>query len=245
MRVGARGNGDLPDELSRLANLLATTDDLDSALHEVAELARAAVPGCDGSAVVVRDPNRPRAVAATDGRTRALAGYQQGHEQGPGVEALQYGEPRRIDDMISESRWPGFCAEARQRGLGSALAVPLRMARDGSGALTLYAEGTHVFAGLSHDVALLFAERSAIALSNADLYFASRRLVENLHAALDSRAVIEQAKGIIMSRERCSAQEAFDALRAQSQHTHQKLRDVARETVSAVSPGDAAHTGRS
>jgi len=225
LRVSARGNGDLPDELSRLANLLTTTDDLDSALHEVAELARAAVPGCDGTAVVVRDPNRPRTVAATDDRTRALAGYQQGHEQGPGVEALQYGEPRRIDDMMSESRWPGFCAEASRRGLGSALAVPLRMARDTSGALTLYAQGTHVFAGLVHDVAL----------SNADLYFASRRLVENLHAALDSRAVIEQAKGIIMAKERCSEQEAFESLRAQSQHTHQKLRDVARETVSAVS----------
>ena len=56
-------------------------------------------------------------------------------------------------------------------------------------------------------------------------------MVDNLHEALSSRAVIEQAKGIVMARDRCGADEAFATLRQESQHTHVKLRDVATRIV--------------
>jgi AmiR/NasT family two-component response regulator len=68
------------------------------------------------------------------------------------------------------------------------------------------------------------------------LYFASRQLVDNLHEALASRAVIEQAKGIVMARNRCGADEAFASLRQESQHTHVKLRDVAAVSSRVFQP---------
>ena len=178
-------------------------------------------------------------MAATDESTRALARYQYRSDEGPGLEALQYGEPRRIDDMAGERRWPGFCATATRWGLRSVLAVPLRMAREGAGALTMYSPQRAAFDGMAHDVALLLAARSAIALGNADLYFACRRLVDNLHEALTTRAVIEQAKGIVMARDRCEADAAFASMRQESQHTHVKLRDVAARMVAGVSAPEA------
>lgn len=223
------------DELSRLADLLTSSEDFDAALQQVAELARVVVPRSHGAAVVIRELTRARTVATTDEQSRALAVYQYREDEGPGVEALRYGEPRRVDDVGSELRWPGFCREAERLGMRSTLAVPLRMARDTAGAVTLYSRQAGAFGGVAHDVALLFASQTAIALSNADLFYAGRRLVDNLQAALVSRAVIEQAKGVIMAQRGCSEPEAFAALRRESQHNHEKLHDVASRIVDAAS----------
>jgi AmiR/NasT family two-component response regulator len=71
-------------------------------------------------------------------------------------------------------------------------------------------------------------------LTNAQAFAAAQRLAQNLERAIDSRAVIEQAKGIIMSTRRCSPDAAFQLLRTQSQYENRKLRDVAQEVVQAA-----------
>lgn len=123
---------------------------------------------------------------------------------------------------------------AAEHGLRSALALPLRIAGPASVALTWYGETPHAFDGVSHDLAALFAFRSGLALSNSDLYFAGQRLIENLHEALASRAVIEQAKGILMAREECTPDQAFDIMVSVSQRTDEKVREVAARVVDSV-----------
>lgn len=232
-RVTASGP-DYSGELAELSNLLADNDDLQSCLHRVAELAVRGVPTCRGAGIVVADSTGARTLAATHDHIWALASYQYTENQGPGVEAIRYGEPRRIDDVDVESRWPGFCSMAAEHGLRSALALPLRIAGPASGALTWYGETPHAFDGVSHDLAALFAFRGGLALSNSDLYFAGQRLIENLHEALASRAVIEQAKGILMAREECTPDQAFDIMVSVSQRTDEKVREVAARVVDSV-----------
>lgn len=230
---------EIGDELAQLGALLATSEDLQGALHRVAVLAERSVPRCSGAGVMVGDPGGARTVAATSDGVWAVGTYQYGEGEGPGVEALRYAEPRRIDDVNEEDRWRGFCAEAGSHGLLSALALPLRMAGSTAGALTFYGERTGVFDGISHDLAVVFASRSALALSNADLYYSSQRMVKNLHAALKSRAVIEQAKGMLMAREHCDAEAAFEILRNVSQNSHERVASVAARLVQTLSEPDA------
>ena len=228
-------------ELAELTHLLVEHPDLESCLGRVADLAVRSVPSCQGAAVVLADPTGARTLAASQDRVWALATYQYSENQGPGVDAIHYGEPRRIDDVKTETRWPGFCSLAAEQGLRSALVLPLRMGGTTSGALAFYGDQPGVFAGVSHDAAIIFAFRSGLALSNSDLYFAGQRLIENLHAALRGRGVIEQAKGIVMAREHCTADQAFDILVAVSQRTDEKVREVA-ERVIANATGDPSPT---
>jgi hypothetical protein len=84
-------------------------------------------------------------------------------------------------------------------GLRSCLILPLRTDREPGGALAIYGAQPGCFTGAGHDVALLFAAQGGVAIRNAALHRSCRRLVENLQVALESRAVIEQAKGILVA----------------------------------------------
>jgi AmiR/NasT family two-component response regulator len=81
----------------------------------------------------------------------------------------------------------------------------------------------------------LFAEQASLVLANASAYWGARLKSEQLSESIESRAVIEQAKGIIMSSMRCTADEAFGHLTKQSQHMNIKLREVARQIVNDIS----------
>ena len=86
----------------------------------------------------------------------------------------------------------------------------------------------------ARDVARAFASYAAVAVHNMHLYESTRDLAQNLDMAMQSRAVIEQAKGILMSQRRCDATEAFSLLAAASQRSNRKLRDIAQGIVDGV-----------
>ena len=113
---------------------------------------------------------------------------------GPVVETLRHNELRRIDDTRTEERWQAFCRAAADAGFRSCLVLPLRTDRQPAGAAALYGREPDVFRGSAHDIALLFAAQDGTAMRNAALYRARRRMVSNLHAGLESRAVIEQPR---------------------------------------------------
>ena len=100
---------------------------------------------------------------------------------------------------MTEDRWPAVCAAMTAEGLRSCLILPLRTDREPGGAIAIYGTEPRSFVGAGHDVALLFAAQGGVALRNAALYGNCRRMVENLQVALESRAVIEQAKGILVA----------------------------------------------
>jgi transcriptional regulator with GAF, ATPase, and Fis domain len=113
----------------------------------------------------------------------------------------------------------------------STLSVPLTVEGETHGALNLYSRKEHAFDGAADGDRAAVRGSGAIVLANASAYWSARARAEQLDHAMKSRAVIEQAKGIIMSTMRCDPDRAFDVLVKQSQQQNQKLHDVATELV--------------
>jgi transcriptional regulator with GAF, ATPase, and Fis domain len=132
---------------------------------------------------------------------------------------------------LEPGRWQEFRDSAARHGVLSTLSLPL-LTHDGPiGALNLYAEQENAFDEDNRRVAELFATQSAFVLANAQAYWDARTLSENLEQAMLSRAVIEQAKGMIMASMRCDEHAAFALLKTQSQAQNIKVRDIAEEII--------------
>jgi GAF domain-containing protein len=143
----------------------------------------------------------------------------------------------------SETRWKGFCQVAAAAGIESVLAVPLDAeSADGRrGAINFFARASGVFTDPDRHAANVFSAQAGVAAANAaafaDLQAERALLTRRLEDALHSRAVIDQAVGILMERERLGPEEAFQMLRSASQKLNVKLRVIAAEILeSAAGP---------
>lgn len=221
----------LADQIADVARLLETDEPPPETLQRLTALAIDLVPGTTAVAVTIASGNQPITFAASDPRIDDLHEFQFTKGQGPAVETLLHNEPRRVDDAAAERRWPGFCQAAQRAGFASCLMLPLRTDRHPAGAVSLYAADPHTFTGRVHDVAMLFAAQGGTAVRNAALYQRCRQMVDNLHAALESQAVIEQAKGIVHARLGVTPEEAFGLLSRMSQNTNRKVRAVSADLV--------------
>jgi len=145
--------------------------------------------------------------------------------------------------MATETRWDGDSRHALERGVGRSLSLPLGAEDVTVGALNTYAANAHAFdAPAVLAVARGLAGQAGTLLTVVLRQAREAELTGQLRAALDSRAVIDQALGEVMGQRRCTAAEAFAQLRALSQRSNRKLRDVAAEVVTAVSGGQPAST---
>jgi GAF domain-containing protein len=218
--------------LEELTGLLLEESSLLGLLEQVLELTSEAVDSCAAVSVTVVDERGRYVTAAASGPdAREVDATQYELDEGPCIDSLHTGRVHHLADLQTEQRWPGFCERARQLGYRTVLAVPLTAGRDTIGALNVFAAGPN---GLSEDdIALAgrIAAPAATTLANARAYGSVSRLATQLQEALESRALIEQAKGIVMARERCSADQAFELLRQASQTGNRKLRDVAASVV--------------
>ncbi len=133
--------------------------------------------------------------------------------------------------MDTETRWPAFSAAARAQGIGSSLSMPLELAGESVGGLNVYGLAPDAFSTQAELLAKGFALQASVVISNAQAYWAASELTRNLTIAMESRAVIEQAKGILIARHGLDDDEAFDRLRHQSQTENRKLRDIATDIV--------------
>lgn len=222
---------DFADRVADAARLLEQDDIQDQTLRRLTDLGIELVPGGTAAAMTIAMPKGALTFAASDPRLEELHDLQFDSDHGPVVEALRHNEPRRIDDTEAERRWPEYCRAAAAAGFRSLLALPLRTDRQPAGTVALYGPDPNAFRGAAHDIALLFAAQGGTAVRNAKLYRTCRRMVDNLHAGLESRAVIEQAKGIVHAELGVSPADAFGLLRRYSQDTNQRVRKVAADLV--------------
>lgn len=230
---------ELADRVAEVARLLADDEVLDEALHRLTKLGVDLVPGGTAAAVTIAAGDSALSFAASDQRLDELHRLQFDGGDGPVAETLRHNEPRRVDDTSTERRWPVFCRAAATAGFGSCLVLPLRTDRQPAGAVALYGQQPHMFRGAAHDIALLFAAQGGTAVRNAALYRACRRMVDKLHAGLESRAVIEQAKGVMHAALGISPDEAFHLLSRFSQNTNQRVRKVSADLVRGrIAPED-------
>ncbi|MFL6136768.1 MAG: ANTAR domain-containing protein [Frankiaceae bacterium] len=216
------------DELSRLSLAEHT---LESVMQVVADLCKRVIPGVDEVSVTVIERDKPTTVALTGKLALELDERQYEVGSGPCLDGAQAGTAVEIDDFATETRWPVYVARALECGVGGSLSVPVPLQREVVAALNLYATRPHAFDETSREVANAMAASAGIALANTHLYEAQATLAEQLRTAMRSRAVIEQAKGILMGARRCTAEEAFNILVSISQRSNRKLRDVAQALV--------------
>ena len=219
------------DHVADVAQLLEGDDVPDEALHRLTALAAGLVPGGTAAAVTIAMASGALMFAASDQRLEELHRLQVEGEDGPVVETLRHNEPRRTDDTAAECRWPAYCRAAAEAGFASCLVLPLRTDRQPAGAVALYGHEPNVFRGVAHDIALLVAAQGGTAVHNAALYGTCRRMVESLHAGLESRAVIEQAKGVLHAELGVSPEEAFGLLSRYSQNSNQRVRKISAGLV--------------
>lgn len=221
-------------ELARLAGLVLTEPDVDAALVAVSRVAVAVVAPCDGASLTMRRSGTPSVPAADGEWAVSLDRLQFVEQEGPCLDCLREGSIMRVRDLGVDSRFPSYGPKAAALGAHSALSLPL--AADGRtvGALNLYSRRPDAFDNEALAVGELLAAHAALAVSAATAYFSSRDLAEQMRQALESRAVIEQAKGVLMATTGGSADEAFAALVERSQHGNVKLREVAQTVVDAT-----------
>ena len=222
------------DAFAELARVKLGDTDLEGVLAKIAELAKGAIPGADEVSVTLVRDSRPHTAAFT--AELALACDERQYEQGRGpcLDAATAAATFSLPDLSRESRWPGYTPRAVDAGVLSSLSIGLPVVEAVTGALNVYATKPHAFDDDAVVLAQTFAGYAAVAVANAHLYDSQAALAQQMQAAMESRAVIEQAKGIVMGERRCSADEAFAVLAKLSQETNRKVRDVASALVASA-----------
>lgn len=204
---------------------------LSDTLDEIIRRALDTLPAAKFIAMIVAMNGTPHTPVATDRLAVELDEVQYAADRGPCLDSFRDGELYIIDDTRTDQRWPEFCRAAAERGVLSTMSLPLAAANVHLGAMNVYAMAPGSFGEAESSAGSVFATQASILLANAQAYHDAQTLSENLNEAMKSRAVIEQAKGIIIGATRCTPDEAFDQLRKQSQDMNTKLRDVAAEIV--------------
>jgi GAF domain-containing protein len=220
-----------PESLVALAGILVAEQSLEATLLEVLTLACAAVAGGDMGGVTLLGPEGPITAVATGEAARRVDAIQYRVGAGPCLDAYRRQQVNRIDSADADQRWPEFSRGAAQAGIQSILSLPLVVAGDGLGALNLYCREPNGFSAADESTGALFASYASVALANARVYWRAKALAGQLEEALSTRGVIEQAKGILVAEQGCSADEAFEILVRASQRSHTKLHDVADQLV--------------
>ena len=203
--------------LSSLAGFVVGRQPLTTTLTHVAELARDGIAAADYAAVTTLRDGTPETTVATDPMMAEIDRAQYEADSGPCLDAFRSGEVLRMDSTEDDERWPDFGRAAAAHGVHSTLSLPLIVAGDGIGALNLYSRRPRAFSTADESEGVRFAEPAAVLLANAYLFWQAHDLAQNLETALASRAVIEQAKGILMGQQGVDAEAAFDLLRRASE----------------------------
>ncbi|WP_089154421.1 GAF and ANTAR domain-containing protein [Micromonospora sp. NBS 11-29] len=221
---------DLAAALVRLARIKYDEVDLDVVLSTIAHVAKDTIPGTAEVSVTLVQGAEAHTAAYTGDLALTLDEWQYEQGRGPCLDAATTGAAMLVPDMTTESRWPEWAGRAHEVGAASSLSIGLPIQEAMVGALNIYGAAPRVFDD-QVELAKTLAGYAAIALANVHLYESTAILAQQMQEAMQSRAVIEQAKGIIMGQRRCAAEEAFAILARVSQDSNRKLRDVAESLV--------------
>lgn len=237
---------DLRESLTGLSRLAMGQGQqaLQELLRHVAEFAVHAIPGADGAGLTLLEAGRADTIVASAEFVAEVDAIQYGVGEGPCITAATEGRTVRSGSLAGEQLWPRFAPRVARLGVHSVLSLPLKVGPDVLGAMNVYAHAKDAFDDRAAELGEFYAIPAAISVQNAQALAQARRLATQLQLALTSRAVIDQALGIIMSRSGATAEEAFQKLRAISQAQNQKLSAVAQHLLDeAVRRARARHVG--
>jgi len=225
---------DIAAGVTELHDVLLSTQSIEDFVQELAEQAAQLIADSLSCGITLRRGRQTETVACSDELAGRVNGLQYKLGEGPCLTALAGGAPAYSADLAAEERWPQFAPEAVAAGVRSALCLPLVAQDQVIGALSLYARGHAAFGATETAMAEKFAENAAGALALGQRLVSYAALTGQLRESLGSRAVIDQAVGVLMAQEHRTQRQAFDTLRTASQNRNIKLRELAQEVVSGV-----------
>jgi GAF domain-containing protein len=220
--------------VSEFTNTILNPYDVQELLHRLSGHA-AALTGAQGAGIMLagRGEGRLGFAAATDDRAVEMELVQDRIEQGACYDAFMTNQLGVVEDLQDAGRWPDYEQRALQLGLRAVLAIPMNASGQTIGVVNIYRETPGPWSSEDIEAAQIVTAMGAGYVLHADQLRAQHDLADQLQTALESRDLIGQAKGILMTRHGIDAETAFEQLRKVSQDSNHKLRDVARSLVAA------------
>src|SRR3984957_4348767 len=211
------------------------------AMHQIVQTTHA-IFSVDGAGLMLADAEHHlRNAAVSDERVRHLEELQIRHQEGPCVAAFHDKVLVGVDDLASDQRWPSFSRDAVARGVLAVLASPIPYNQDAVGVVAVLSEKSRPWSAEAELGLLAFPDLAALLIATMLMGEQQTELAGQLQSALNSRAVIEQAKGILIGRQGISAHAAYQQLRAQARSERRKLAALSAELVHrAVRPSDGS-----
>jgi hypothetical protein len=230
-----------PDLAARTASLLSLpTATEERALHQLASLAASQVAGCTAACVTLWRDGEPAGLASSHPDATRLIQVQLGCGSGPMLDALASREPVQCPDTLASARWPEYCAAAVR--LGARCSVTLCAGDEITVVLSLLAARPRAIEPQQLQLAELVAAYSAALVGAVADYRDSRRTQAQLQDAAAGRALVDQAKGILMHALSCTADEALARIRDVSQRSNMRATEVAARVIDAHG-GDVGKLG--
>jgi len=203
--------------------------------------------GVSAAGLLLADPRGElRVLAASSEAARLLELFQLQSDQGPCLDCFRSGQPVAAADLSTDQRWPQFAAAAGQAGFSAVQALPMRLRDQVIGALNLFRAAPGTFDPANVRVGQALADVATIGLLHERSMRHSDTLNEQLQTALNSRVIIEQAKGKLAERLGIDTDQAFTILRDQARNRNQRLSDLARAFIDGTQaiPGPATSSAR-
>jgi GAF domain-containing protein len=217
--------------LSRFARVLPAHYDVETALAELTESVTGVLGLC-GSGVTMLEDGRLRFVTAVSEASGELERIQEEEQSGPCQDAYDTGEVVRVTDVRVETvKWPASAAAAKRLGVAGVAGIPMRLAGQIIGALNLYSAEPREWSEEDLAVAAVLADVATSYVINASKIRQQQQLSEQLQHALESRVVIEQAKGITAQQNAVSVDQAYHLMRGHARSNNASIRAVAEAIV--------------
>lgn len=173
-----------------------------------------------------------RVLAASSEQTRLLELFQLQTDEGPCLDCVRTGQPVSVPDLgEAAARWPQFAPKAVQQGFHAVHALPLRLRSQTIGALNLFHDQPASLAEDDLRLGQALADAATIGILHERTVRRNETVVEQLQTALNSRVILEQAKGFLADRGGIGVDEAFDWLRGYARSNNLRLSDAARRVI--------------
>jgi len=236
-----------PQRLSQvfveLADTLVTDFDVVDFMTVLAHRCVELLDASEAGVVLADERGSLRSVASSHESARLLDLFEIQNQEGPCLDCYRTGEQViNVSLAPSEYRWPGFAGEARRLGFTTAHALPMRLRGQVIGAINIFAANATTLTAPEIEIGQALADVATVGLLQERSIREARLLNEQLQAALNSRVVIEQAKGMLAERRLVEMDAAFETLRSYARNTNQKLSAVAHAVVAGTLSAESLPT---
>ena len=223
----------LLDSLERFASALTSGYGIGDVLHNLTD-EMAEVLNLRGAGVTLVHDGQQRFVTAADEAIATLERVQETFQMGPCIDAVASSAPVAVPDIAegeASDRWPDYTTAAKLTGIQAVAGIPMLAEGAAIGAVNLYNSQPRDWSVEDLRVATIFASIATGYLAHASSAQQQQRTVEQLQQALNTRLIIEQAKGVLATQQETTVDEAFTRLRTYAREHNDRIHDVSRAVV--------------